>query len=1035
MSHAAENSNNDSVDLTTQKSESVIPETQNGHGEWASEHTAPAPSQVIDHIFVDVVFYLNHFLGASRIARLESLLFRYGAFKTRYFGPQDDTDWDSNTSKTTHIITDDFDFPDQKHAAARGIHIVTPQWVIQSVKHGFMQPPELYSADPEMIFSGVVIAATGIPQFDRQIISESVRNFGGRFENGITTEVTHLIALAPTGDKYNFVMDHPELEIKVVLPHWFQLCCNLKRRFPEDPDYTVNQQDVVQTGAPQLFSNSVRSVVAFLNTPNPDTPQFLKGLHFILANDLHVLPELRECFIARIAEAGGAVLSSEADYACDMVDVVICRFRNGTLYLEASKDGKTVASADWLLHVLQTGTIPSPKASLLHYPIPAEPIVGMTDHVLSISNYTGPIREYLKRMIVAVGATYKPTMSSRTAPEPTSHLVCGNAYGEKYQKGQEWNIKVVNHLWLEDCFQTWTLQSEAKQRYTHFPAHNQLSQVFGTRLSPQEIDDWIEDLTETSAVKAESSSPHVPMDIERSRDEPVVDGHGDDIRAREEAEEAPAIEKETEEPKSEKASTNRGKKALAVPVENTSVVSDPYDTSKDESSHPSTPSPTKPTAHINKEASPTPAGGPRIARMRGAALEASKALKKIVPDMNNFQEELQNEKKAQRKRKKAPVDDGLTTRKKQDSKGVEDEGDEEEERGGGGDEQVEEQSETEMQVDYVEVLSKKPASPTKKRKTTVQRKGSVSASDEESAKAVANSSREVGPPAAKKGKKSTAAATTAASAAQRAKSPSLSPVADENRGPSKEPRVVRYLCTGLKDSELTSKEIKQLKALGMVAAKSVDDCTHLVATHAARTEKFLCAVAQAKFIVRREYLNSCIEANAILDENEYRLEDPEHKNEYDVKLYQALDRAKEKKVFENCVFYISPSTTPKMAILKQFVEVGGGKSNTLLRSGLNFLLEKMKQQMSDGVGKSKSESKSNGRGVDNKNSDRDDDDDEDEDEDGKEEMVLVVVAGKEDKELWKPLQKAAVPVYSTELILRSMLQQQLDLEDSLIAQV
>ena len=88
-------------------------------------------------------------------------------------------------------------------------------------------------------------------------------------------------------------------------------------------------------------------------------------------------------------------------------------------------DGKTVASVDWLLHVLQTGKMVSPKGSLLHYPVPNEPIKGMSSLVFTISNYTGSIREYLKRLILATGATYKPSLSSQAAPEPTTHIICG----------------------------------------------------------------------------------------------------------------------------------------------------------------------------------------------------------------------------------------------------------------------------------------------------------------------------------------------------------------------------------------------------------------------------------------------------------------------------------------------------------------------------------------------------------------------------------------------------------------------------------
>ncbi|KAG0037790.1 hypothetical protein BGZ82_001797 [Podila clonocystis] len=935
--------------------ESVVLATQNSDSEHLTQNIPThSAMHVVDLLFNGIVFYVNPFLGAPRIAQLEEQLFKHGALKTQHSKPQDDSDWQSNTFKTTHIITEDYDFADYKHASARGIHIVT------------------------------------LPAFDRQVISEAVQDYGGSFERDINKNVTHLIALTTNGDKYKYVMEHPELEIKVVLPHWFQVCCNLKRRFPEDDNFEV-QQDIIQTGAPQLFSNSVKSVAAFLNTPNPNGPEFLKGLNIVLARDLHIMPELKRRFIERIEEAGGSV-ADENDYSSDMIDIVICRFRIGALYTQAAQDGKTVASSDWLLHVLQTGTLPSPKASLLHYPIPNDPIAGMTELVMTISNYTGPIREYLKRMIVAVGAVYKPTMSSRAAPEPTTHIICGNASGEKYEKGQEWNVKVVNHIWLEDCFQSWVLQSEAKPRYTLFPVHSQLSQVFGTKINPQEIDDWVEELAEKSLVKAEPEpEPEFaptepaetrPIEPDQPENDTNVDKHvhGDD-------DERP-VKIQPESPK--KLTLQKHKKAT--------IVDDDKSTAAQSSS-------TKSTKASELDAPPAPStsapGNVLVySRQRGAALKASRALEQNAADMNTYQEERQNEKKALKKRKRVLLDDISISKDGDDD----DEG---------------EESENDMDVDTSTPI-RKPASPTKKRRAT--RKGSTSGtparSDDEEVNTSVNSNREAisvdSPKAPSKRKR----ALVSAVAIKELSDSSMSPPVEESKERKeskeskepKEPRTIKYLRTGI-SKDLTAKESKQLKALGIVEAKNVEDCTHIVAEHAARTEKFLSGIAQAKFIVRKEYLNSCIDANEVLDENDYRLADPEGKQEYDIKLYEALDRARSKKVFENCLIYISPSTQPKPAQLKPLVEIGGGKAVFLKRVDLKFLKEKIKaSQLSEPKDEEASASS--------------------EEDDTKEKEMIVVVSCEEDVEMWKQLQEVGARVYSKELILQGLLLQQLDLDDT-----
>jgi hypothetical protein len=79
---------------------------------------------------------------------------------------------------------------------------------------------------------------------------------------------------------------------------------------------------------------------------------------------------------------------------------------------------------------------------------------------ISVTNYTSLSREIIKTMITNMGAQY----TSQLTPDNT-HLICAAAEGEKYRKAQEWNVNIVNHLWIEDCWQKWTLQALTKPQY------------------------------------------------------------------------------------------------------------------------------------------------------------------------------------------------------------------------------------------------------------------------------------------------------------------------------------------------------------------------------------------------------------------------------------------------------------------------------------------------------------------------------------------------------------------------------------------
>ncbi|KAG0305743.1 hypothetical protein BGZ98_003633 [Dissophora globulifera] len=957
--------------------------------------------EAMDLLFQDVVFYLNPFFGREKAAELETVLKANGALKVQLPFPKSDRILEQvdvgNLSVPTHIITDDLDFPDYKHASARGIHIVL------------------------------------LPTFDRELIRDAVEDYGGIYTSDITTDVTHLIALAPSGDKYNYVMKHPDLGIKTVLPHWFQLCCNLKRLLPEtiyqfpnppmlDSKYSPNRTELPQGYAPLLFSNSNKSVVAFLTEPSEHGTRFLQGFRILLGDDLSIVPDLRVRIEEKIEQAGGILA---AEYSSLQVDIVICRFRAGFLYTKASKDGKIVASNDWLLHVLQTGELPSPKASLLHYPIPPEPIPGMSSLVMTISNYHGPVREYLKRMIVAAGAKYKPTLSGKNAEEPTTHIICGNASGEKYVSGNMWNVKVVNHIWLEDCYQVWSMQSETKPRYTLFPANNQLSLVFGAKILPDTLEDWIpwdededEDENEdgrmshlqplegsntTSSLSYEmpSRASNSTLELQPSEDRELGqrDGHQGQ----------------------EKLDHNIVKTGARVEVE-----------SELSSFRPSTPplkafsaldrEPQSDSATSSPNALPSPSNFSAVdgqgvssirvvSRKRGAALQASKALQKIVPDMNEFQEELRDEKKASKKKKKHLISEDSKT---DDAESIDLE---------------------EMDIPLALPHKKQTATQVKRRRISMGSVGDRSTparsdedNDGEEQENVADTitswtqSKKV-----RRGAKSD----KEKEKERRDVSMEVDTAADQGAGlgaaaGAGKLKRVRFVSTGVK--EQGAAQLRVLKSLGIMPATTVEKCTHLVATSIARTGKFLIALLQGKIIVREDWLQACINANAIVDEDSYRIEDHANEQKLGMHLYESLERAREKRVFENCVFYLSPSMMHDMPGLKSVIEAGGGRSSTLLQTGLGFLKDRLvkAKKNKSGTGAGSSKGKTSGRrkgavGSSDGNSSEDDSDSEE---------IVAVVSNDKDKEMWQPILDAGAHVYSHDLISISVLTQRLDLGET-----
>lgn len=121
-----------------------------------------------------------------------------------------------------------------------------------------------------------------------------------------------------------------------------------------------------------------------------------------------------------------------------------------------------VGSTTWLSDLFVAESLLPPKARTLHYPPPST--TETSTFIISITNYTGRAREDIRKMITAIGARYTPELTYRN-----THLICAVPKGPKYNKATEWNVAVVNHLWLEETYAKWKVQSVTKAEYVNFP--------------------------------------------------------------------------------------------------------------------------------------------------------------------------------------------------------------------------------------------------------------------------------------------------------------------------------------------------------------------------------------------------------------------------------------------------------------------------------------------------------------------------------------------------------------------------------------
>ncbi|KAJ2978208.1 hypothetical protein NUW54_g11319 [Trametes sanguinea] len=210
-----------------------------------------------------------------------------------------------------------------------------------------------------------------------------------------------------------------------------------------------------------------------------------------------------------------------------------------------------------------------------------------------------------------------------------------------------------------------------------------------------------------------------------------------------------------------------------------------------------------------------------------------------------------------------------------------------------------------------------------------------------------------------------------------------SSAATANNSTRPEAKSVRVLTTQL---HLGDDVIKALTKLGVKFVTKPTECTHLLVRSVVRTEKFLCAMAVAPYVLSEKWAISSATVRKLMPEHQFMVEDPETEKKYGFRLADALERAKENagKLFAGKTFYVTPKVPVDSKLLKHVVTANGGQFLSTQTPTVRML-----------------------SGHDDR----------------------LVISCPADVSIWRPLVEHGHPVYTQELILTSALRQELDLED------
>lgn len=126
------------------------------------------------------------------------------------------------------------------------------------------------------------------------------------------------------------------------------------------------------------------------------------------------------------------------------------------------------------------------------------------------------------------------------------------------------------------------------------------------------------------------------------------------------------------------------------------------------------------------------------------------------------------------------------------------------------------------------------------------------------------------------------------------------------------------------DGDLIKQQKKVLFRLGASVASSIPDATHFIADEFVRTRNMLEAIAYGKPVVTHFWLESCGQANCLIDERNYILRDAKKEKEIGFNLPVSLARACQHHLLQGCRVLITRNAKPGKDILASLVKAVHG---------------------------------------------------------------------------------------------------------------
>lgn len=399
------------------------------------------------------------------------------------------------------VVSTTTEFPQYQTCLKEMVPVVTPDWVTDSIKWESSIPQRPYSPDPKFFFSKVCATVAGIPQGDTAALLEILLGFGGQYSDSPKYQTTHVIT-TDNNHPYCMLVRDKKPDVKIVLPHWIDDCCRLRRRLDETP-YLLPNPSILSGHSQSLSSLEINDLHIEGNAPDSNDStvgmpagdlesssesgslrfsqsegrrlsenerNLFKGKHFYLGQDLDLHQRSKRALSAVIQQAGGKLLdqtditNSNAD---PQSNIYIGKWRNSNEYVTASRKGWIVGNLEWVVWMITNEEWQLPTKNLLHYPLVQGGLKELNNVSIALTGFTGESRQRCIRLIEALGASYNHALTIKC-----QLLITSSKRSAKYRAALKYNLNVVNNLWLEETYSKWEFQAVTNPRYVDFSAYS-----------------------------------------------------------------------------------------------------------------------------------------------------------------------------------------------------------------------------------------------------------------------------------------------------------------------------------------------------------------------------------------------------------------------------------------------------------------------------------------------------------------------------------------------------------------------------------